>query len=69
LYRDSTFIANVMKLLKDLGYNGKKFGRAELGMQADEYIVLEPSKDFCNWVEQKYGWVDLDKQESVNGGD
>jgi hypothetical protein len=56
LWDDKTFIDGVMAFLKKLGYNGKTFNRAELGMQGPNYVVLEPAKDFNKWVAEKYDW-------------
>ncbi|HCV42186.1 MAG TPA: hypothetical protein DGH68_01790 [Bacteroidetes bacterium] len=64
LYNDGVFINNVMKRLREIGYVGKNFGRAELGMQDENMAVLEPGDEFDKWVTEKYGWVNLDPDTS-----
>jgi hypothetical protein len=60
LYDDETFIGAVIGALRTLGYQGKPFDRAELGMQGRDYIVLEPGHEFRQFVIQRFGWHDLD---------
>ena len=60
LYDDETFIGAVIDALRTLGYQGKPFDRAELGMQGRDYIVLEPGAEFRQFVIQRFGWHDLD---------
>ena len=50
---DDTFVSNVMSHLRGAGYTGEDFGRAELGMQGDKCVVLEPNKDFTAFAQSK----------------
>lgn len=59
LYDDEAFVAFVNSTLKALGYVGRPFGRAELGMQGRNFIVLEPPRAFAQFVAHRFGWVDL----------
>lgn len=59
LYDDEAFVAFVNSALKALGYEGRPFGRAELGMQGRNFIVLEPPRAFALFVAHRFGWVDL----------
>lgn len=59
LYDDEVFVAFVNNALKALGYEGRPFDRAELGMQGRNFIVLEPPRAFAQFVAQRFGWVDL----------
>lgn len=59
LYDDSQVIAHVMAILRNLGYSGAAFDRAELGMQGARFIVLEPPRAFSAFVVHAYGWRDL----------
>lgn len=58
LYDNGLFIDEVMQVLRDLGYAGKPFDRAELGMQGPHEVVLEPGPEFKAWI-SKRGWRDL----------
>ena len=49
-------VNSVMKYLKLLGYKGKVFDRAELGMQGKTFITLEPTYEFEGFVIARYGW-------------
>jgi hypothetical protein len=60
LYDDETFVGAVIDALRTLGYQGKPFDRAELGMQGRDYIVLEPGTEFRQFVIQRFGWHELD---------
>lgn len=60
LYDDDTFVEGIMQALRGIGYQGRKFGRAELGMQGNSTVVLEPNDEFDRFVEAK-GWVDIGK--------
>jgi hypothetical protein len=60
LYDDDVFVDAVINALRTLGYQGKPFDRAELGMQGRDYIVLEPGPEFRQFVIQRFGWHDLD---------
>lgn len=64
LYDDREFIGEVMAFLHALGYHGPNFGRAELGMQGDTFVVLEPPKEFDKFITAR-GWVDLDKRKQA----
>lgn len=59
LYDDAVLVQGVMCLLRDRGYEGPGFDRAELGMQQRKSIVLEPPAAFRQWVTRRFGWVDL----------
>ena len=48
-----------MRLLRNRGYAGPDFDRAELGMQDRRSIALEPPRAFAHWVKDRFGWVDL----------
>ncbi|MGA3118089.1 MAG: hypothetical protein ABSF90_27115 [Syntrophobacteraceae bacterium] len=50
---DEVFIGNVMKVLRELGYEGEDFSRAEMGRQDVNLVVLEGGGDFENWVKEK----------------
>ncbi len=63
LYDDHTFIRNIFKFFEQEGYTGPGFGRAETGMQGNtlanggqNYIVLEPHKEFTKFAKEKYGF-------------
>jgi hypothetical protein len=57
---DGAFVGAVMKILARKGYEGPSFDRAELGMQSDRCVVLEPGRAFAAFAASK-GFVDLDK--------
>lgn len=59
LYDDTVLVQGVMRLLRNRGYDGPGFGRAELGMQQRKSIALEPPAAFRQWVTRRFGWVDL----------
>jgi hypothetical protein len=50
---DGVFIGNVMTVLRNLGYAGESFGRAEMGRQDVNLVVLEGGADFEGWVKEK----------------
>jgi hypothetical protein len=50
---DEVFIGNVMTVLRNLGYAGESFGRAEMGRQDVNLVVLEGGADFEGWVKEK----------------
>ncbi len=60
LYDDRSIITGVMRLLRNRGYEGPDFERAELGLQQLSSIALEPPVAFRQWVSCRFGWVDLD---------
>lgn len=64
LYDDNTFIDAVMGRLRDAGYRGPKFDRAELGMQTDGCIALEPPDEFNEFALSK-GWLYADGLEAL----
>jgi len=59
LWDDDLFIHNVWEIIRTKGYTGNEYGRAELGMQGEDFIVLECGKDFEKFVIEKYGWISL----------
>ncbi|CAD5366681.1 hypothetical protein RA210_U10447 [Rubrivivax sp. A210] len=59
LYDDDAFVAFVNQVLNEIGYSGRPFDRAELGLQGRNYIVLEPGREFRAFVVQRFGWCDL----------
>lgn len=61
LYDDSVFISFVNHVMRELGYAGPAFDRAELGMQGRDFIVLEPGREFREFVIKRFGWRDLAK--------
>ena len=63
LWNDKVFIDSIMRYLKHLGFSGKPFGRAELGMQDDNCIVLEPNKEFQIWLTINHGWIYLGDED------
>lgn len=50
---DEVFVDEVMSRLRAEGYTGEDFGRAELGMQGDKCVVLEPNRDFTAFAQSK----------------
>lgn len=58
LFDDEAFIGHVMAQLRKAGYAGEPFGRAELGMQGSDFVVLEPCREFRPFAKEK-GWRDL----------
>ncbi len=66
LYDDDETINQVMAFLKRKGYKGPKFERAELGMQGDKFIVLEPPRAFNKFAE-KQGFKLLDPRARAHG--
>lgn len=50
LCEDETFIGCVFNQLRAMDYTGPTFGRAELGMQSDGHVVLEPCNDFTGFA-------------------
>lgn len=59
---DRGFVGSVMSQLRTVGYTGEGFGRAEMGMQSDQCVVLEPSSDFGRWAQTK-GFVLLNDED------
>jgi hypothetical protein len=58
LYDSKEFENAVFQAIKEkTGYEGKQFGRAELGMQMGSVVVLEPNKEFTEFVCNKLGFV------------
>jgi hypothetical protein len=64
LYDDRSIITGVMRLLRNRGYEGPDFERAELGLQQFSSIALEPPVAFRQWVSCRFGWVDLDSSRT-----
>lgn len=56
LWDDEAFIESVMGELKRAGYQGGPFGRAEMGMQSDSCVMLEPCPEFADFAIGK-GWA------------
>jgi|GEM_PF-6915138 len=50
---DEVFIGNVMKVLRELGYESEDFSRAEMGRQDVNLVVLEGGADFESWVKER----------------
>lgn len=65
LAEDETFCKGVMRLLRKAGYAGPEFGRAELGMQTENCVALEPCRSFYAFARSK-GFVDLGWLEQQN---
>jgi hypothetical protein len=59
LYDDKAIVDGVMCLLRNRGYDGPEFDRAELGMQQRRSITLEPPAAFRQWATRRFGWADL----------
>lgn len=59
LFDDDVVVGHVIEQLRELGYPGSPFGRAELGLQGRTFIVLEPGSAFRQWVSQRFAWQDL----------
>lgn len=53
LYDDEEFVSGVMAKLSEQGYEGPRFDRAELGMQTDRCVVLEPCSEFTEWAQAR----------------
>jgi hypothetical protein len=62
LWDDDVFLSGVLKRLRDIGYEGPDFGRAELGAQGNDVVCMEPEHQFCDFVMTK-GWVYAGGQE------
>lgn len=56
LAEDPCALDAVNKQLKAMGYSGPELGRAELGMQEDEYFVLESPPEFLQFAHERFGW-------------
>lgn len=64
-FDDTVFIRNIfLNVIRPAGYAGPIFGRAELGMQDDDFIVLEPREGFREFAESK-GFKDLNDEQEV----
>ncbi|MFT3819804.1 MAG: hypothetical protein QM750_19700 [Rubrivivax sp.] len=63
LYDDPVVVAHAMAQLRHIGYVGRSFERAELGLQGRNYIVLEPGREFRQFVVERFGWHDLSQPE------
>ena len=57
---DTVLIKGVMAYLKKRGYKGPKFSRAEMGMQGDKLVILEPPEEFEIWADKKFGFIRKD---------
>lgn len=60
LFEDDVFLTNVFAELRKSGYIGSSFTRAEMGMQQDDVVVLEPSGEFNLYAIIRHGFVLLD---------
>ncbi|WP_137917145.1 hypothetical protein [Hydrogenophaga sp. 2FB] len=60
LCEDKVFLGNVFEELRKAGYIGSTFTRAEMGMQQDDVVVLEPSGEFNLYAIIRHGFVLLD---------
>lgn len=65
LFDDPVFVGAVMDLLREAGYAGRPFRRAELGMQEADCVTLEPNAEFYAFAEEKLGWVNCEKLRPV----
>lgn len=63
---DEIFLAQVMAQLHKIGYEGEPVGRAELGMQGPDYVMLEPSRGFRAFA-KTLGWQDLAESDPCPG--
>lgn len=61
---DEIFLAQVMAQLHKIGYEGEPFGRAELGIQGPDYVMLEPSRGFRAFA-KTLGWQDLAESDPL----
>ena len=61
---DEIFLAQVMAQLRKIGYEGEPFGRAELGMQGTDYVMLEPNQGFRVFAKTR-GWQDLAESDPL----
>ena len=57
LMDDEVLIGGVMTYLKRRGYNGPVFDRAEMGMQENKLVILEPNEEFEVWAAKKFGFI------------
>jgi hypothetical protein len=53
---DASFMQGVLGVLRDCGYKGPDFGRAELGTQSHACVVLEPGPAFKQFA-SRLGWT------------
>ena len=60
---NATFLQGVNAALTAAGYSGSRLGRAELGMQEDDCIVLESPRDFERFAMTR-GWQYPDGYDS-----
>ena len=67
LANDAVFLASVQAQLRNVGYDGPAFGRAELGLQDDSCIVLESSVAFQRFAMTR-GWqyADGNEEHAIN---
>lgn len=65
-YEDASFLRATNKYLKKLGYEGPNCFRAELGLQSNKYVVLEPDPKFYEFAKSK-GWVDMFQLDWLKG--
>ena len=53
LCEDQAFLACVFRALTLSGYDGPRFGRAEMGCQSDRTVVLEPTSAFHEFAQRR----------------
>lgn len=56
LCRDDVFLDSIHKELQALGYEGSRLGRAEMGMQERDKVVLETGSGFEQFAHDTLGW-------------
>jgi len=54
---DPAFLGTVVLRLKEAGYDGPSFGRAEQGLQELDCVVLEPTRAFADFAHKTFGWT------------
>lgn len=59
---DPAIIFDCINFFRSLGYAGPSFGRAELGIQGEDYIMLEPYSEFMSFAES-LGWRNLHEED------
>lgn len=66
LYDSKEFERAVFQVIKEkTGYEGKTFGRAELGMQGGSVVVLEPNNQFVDFVCENLSFVKFTNSGNV----
>lgn len=67
LAEDAAFLADVNAALAQAGYAGPALGRAELGAQQDQCIVLESTVAFQRWA-MSLGWRYAEGSDAFEAG-